>query len=479
MISVKNIRSKSILVIGDVMLDVYYKGNVSRISPEAPVPVFNQENITNVLGGAANVASNLAAAGQKVSLMSIVGNDDNGNVILRLIEEGNIDGSLLYLTNRKTTTKTRFLATNNQQVMRLDNEDRTPIDYGLCTSLLDIFATRIKEYDIVIISDYMKGLLTFDLTQGIIRLCKKHNIPVIIDVKDTVVSKYYGATLLKPNQKELHDLTGCPVDNEEQICEAANKLRKMCNVKHVLCTCGAKGMILISDAAEPYILKAESREVFDVSGAGDTTIAYLSIGWANRLPLNESIQLANIAAGIQVGKVGTSSVSLLEIDNYLQEKEGSSLSDKIISKDNLSSFRNNHEGKKIVFTNGCFDILHIGHKRYLEAASKLGDLLVVGVNSDASVKRLKGDDRPINNEKDRVELLSAFGFIDYLVLFEEDTPYELIKTILPDVLVKGGDYKPENVVGKDIVESRGGKLVLIDYVEGKSTSNIIKIINDK
>lgn len=473
------IEKKNILVIGDIMLDVYLSGDVRRISPEAPVPVFKKGKERQVLGGAANVASNLAAAGQKVSLMSIIGNDDNGNKILRLVNDSNIDGSLICITDRKTTTKTRFLATNNQQVMRLDNEDTKPLNYSLCTSMLTALAKRIHEYDIVIISDYMKGLLTYDFTQGVIRLCKKNNIPVTIDVKDSKTAKYRGATLLKPNQKELHDLTGFPVENEVQIIEASNKLREVCNVKYVLCTCGAKGMVLVSEYGELYILKAESREVFDVSGAGDTTIAYMSIGMANGLSMSAAMELANIAAGIQVGKVGTSSVSLLEVDNYLHANEGGTTSEKLLNKEAISSFRKDHVDKKIVFTNGCFDILHVGHKRYLEAASKLGDILVVGVNSDASVKRLKGIDRPINNENDRMEMLSAFGFLDYLVLFEEDTPYELIKTILPDVLVKGGDYKPEDVVGRDIVESRGGELVLIEYVDGKSTTNIIKKINEK
>ena len=237
-------------------------------------------------------------------------------------------------------------------------------------------------------------------------------------------------------------------------------------------------LFLVDGKNEPYFLPAEAREVFDVSGAGDTTIAYLAASMANQIEMREAIKIANYAAGIQVGKVGTSSVYLHEIRDYLANKHTDSFH-KILSPDNLTTFREENKDKKIVFTNGCFDILHVGHKRYLQQAATLGDILIVGVNSDSSVKRLKGADRPVNNEQDRAEMLSALGFIDYVTIFDEDTPYELIKTIQPDVLVKGGDYKPDEVVGKDIVEARGGKLELISFVEGKSTTNIINKINKK
>ena len=478
MIHLDKIKKKTILVVGDVMLDNYCVGDIKRISPEAPVPVFRKKSERSVLGGAANVAANLVAAGQNASIMSIIGDDECGHILLSLFKEKGVDTQLLETTARQTTQKTRFLAGNNQQVLRLDVEDITPIEKSLCEQLLAKLQLNIEEFDLILLSDYLKGLLTYDFTQGVIRIAKEHHIPVIVDVKDPSVYKYKGATLLKPNQKELHDLTGMPVETDEEIVKAAESLRKQCDNQYVLCTIGAKGMVLVDGGIVPFFLPAEAREVFDVSGAGDTTIAYLAASMANKIDMREAITIANYAAGIQVGKVGTSSVYIHEMREYLANKDTGSFH-KILSPASLSTFREENKDKIIVFTNGCFDILHVGHKRYLEQASALGDIFIIGVNSDASVKRLKGPSRPVNSEQDRMEILSALSFVDYVVLFKEDTPYELIKKIQPDVLVKGGDYKPDEVVGKDIVEARGGRLELISFVEGKSTTNIINKINQK
>lgn len=471
------IKSKSILVVGDIMLDNYYMGDIKRISPEAPVPVFRKKSERSVLGGAANVAANLVAANQKASIMSIIGDDECGRSLLSLFQEKNVGTELLETTFRQTTQKTRFLAGNNQQVLRLDIENTAPISKTLCEQLLNKLTQHIEEYDLILLSDYLKGLLTYDFTQGIIKLANKQRIPVIVDVKDPSVYKYKGATLLKPNQKELHDLTGMPVETDDEIVRAAESLRKQCDCLYVLCTCGAKGMVLVDGKTEPFFLPAEAREVYDVSGAGDTTIAYLAASMANHIEMREAIKIANYAAGIQVGKVGTSSVYLNEVRAYLANEDTGSFH-KILSRDNLVTFREENKDKKIVFTNGCFDILHVGHKRYLEQASALGDVFIIGVNSDASVRKLKGPNRPVNTEQDRMEILSALGFVDYVVLFDEDTPYELIKKVQPDVLVKGGDYTADQVVGKDIVEARGGRVELIQFVEGKSTTNIINKINN-
>jgi len=478
MIHLEKIKQRKILVVGDVMLDNYYTGDIKRISPEAPVPVFRKKAERSVLGGAANVAANLVAANQKVSMMSIIGDDECGKILLSLFLEKGVETDLIEITDRQTTQKTRFLAGNNQQVLRLDVEDTTQISNNLCKNLLKSLEECIKDYNIIVLSDYLKGLFTLEFTQGIINLAKKSGIQVIVDVKDPSVVKYYGATLLKPNQKELHDLTGMPVDSDEEIVTAAEYLRKKCNNTYVLCTCGARGMVLVGDEKPAHFVPAECREVFDVSGAGDTTIAYLAAAMANGIDMNEAVAIANYAAGIQVGKVGTSSVFLYEVRDYLSNKDTGSFH-KVLSTSEVSHFREAHKDKTIVFTNGCFDILHVGHKRYLEQASTLGDIFVIGVNSDASVKRLKGPNRPVNPEQDRMEILSALSFVDYVVLFDEDTPYELIKKIQPDVLVKGGDYKPDEVVGKDIVEERGGRLELISFVEGKSTTTIINKINQK
>lgn len=467
------LQQRTILVIGDVMLDKYFIGDVKRISPEAPVPIFKKIIERCVLGGAANVAANLVAAKQKVSILTIVGNDSNGELLLNLLAKKCINTSLVLKVDRVTTEKTRFLADNNQQVLRLDVEDSSNISDKICNQLLKSLKMHIVDFDIILLSDYLKGLLTETFTQGVLEMAAAHNIPVIIDVKDSHISKYSGAYLLKPNLNEIRVLTNMPAQIDEEIVEAAQYLRKGANCKYVLTTCGARGMVLVGENDE-YFVDAIEKEVYDVSGAGDTTIAYLAVCMANGLSMHKCVDVANIAASIQVSKLGTSSVYFEEVIKELQSKR--SIPNKMINCEDLQDFRKTHGNKKIVFTNGCFDILHVGHKRYLQKAAELGDLLVIGVNSDASVKRLKGSERPVNNEMDRAELLCALGFVDYIVIFEEDTPYEIIKALQPDVLVKGGDYKYDKVIGKDIVEGRGGELVLIPFIDGKSTTNIINKI---
>lgn len=471
MIHLSKIKRKKILVVGDVMLDNYFVGDIRRISPEAPVPVFRKRSERSVLGGAANVAANLVAANQLVAMMSIIGNDENGHLLLELFHEKQVDTSLMTIAPRSTTIKTRFLADNNQQVLRLDVEDTDTISRQECRAMLSKLEQRIDEFALILLSDYLKGLLSQEFTQGVIRMAREKQIPVVVDVKDPKYGKYYGATLLKPNLKELRDLTGHKAETDEEIVRASQELRRRANCQYVLTTLGARGMVLVSDE-EPFFVKQSAREVFDVSGAGDTTIAYLATCLANGMQIRDAVEIASLAAGIQVGKVGTSSVFLQEVRNALSN-EDHGISHKILTQDDVDHFRQNNGDKKIVFTNGCFDILHVGHKRYLQQAATLGDLLVVGVNSDDSVRRLKGPDRPVNSEQDRAEMLCAMGFIDYVVIFGEDTPYELIKRIQPDILVKGGDYKPDEVVGKDIVEARGGHVELIQFVEGKSTTSII------
>lgn len=464
--------SKNVLVIGDVMLDTYYTGDVKRISPEAPVPVFRKKKERSVLGGAANVAANLIAADQNVSMMSMVGNDETGEKLKSMFQDQGINTDLILSMERHTTEKIRFLASNNQQVLRLDIEDTDPLSDDNCAEMLHALERVIDSFDIILISDYLKGLLTYDFTQGVIRLAKEKNIPVVIDVKDPRSEKYAGATLLKPNKKELRDITGLSCDTDEEIILASEALRTSCRCDYVLTTCGARGMVLVGDG-EPYFIEAYGQEVYDVTGAGDTTIAYLAACISNGYSLRKAINIANLAAGIQVSKVGTSSVYWHEIRERMSEQAQGAVH-KIISGKAVKSFRKDHASSKIVFTNGCFDILHIGHIRYLQEAAALGDILIVGLNSDASVKRLKGPERPINSQAERAEMLGALGFVDYVTIFDEDTPLELIKTIQPDILVKGQDYAPEQVVGKKEVEERGGKLVLVPFVEGKSTTNIIE-----
>ena len=476
-----DIKSKRILVVGDIMLDAYYSGDISRISPEAPVPVFRKERERSVLGGAANTASNLITAEQRVSLMSIIGDDSDGEYLKRKIAQAGIDTELILTdAKRSTTVKTRFLAGHNQQVLRMDVEDALPISEDICEYLITKLRERVHEYDLILLSDYMKGLLTYEFTQGVITIGNEANIPVLVDVKDRHIEKYSNAWLLKPNLNELRNLTGLNIsaDDDKGIINAAEVLRKKCNCKYVLATCGSNGMVLTGEDEPGYFNKAVAREVYDVTGAGDTTIAYLSACIVNGFSMRESVDIANCAAGIQVSKVGTSSVYWREIRSAMSKK-AMHVEQKILTGEALKKFRKVHEEQVVVFTNGCFDILHAGHVKYLRQSAALGEVLVVGLNSDSSVKRLKGQSRPINTQEDRAEILCALGFVDYVVIFDEDTPLELIRTIQPDVLVKGGDYTPENVVGADFVKSRGGELYLIPFVEGKSTTNIIRKIEGR
>lgn len=468
------VNKKNILVIGDVMLDTYYNGDVKRISPEAPVPVFCKRNERSVPGGAANVAANLVAAEQIVSMMSVIGVDSAGDKLIEAFEKYSINTELVFRTQRTTTEKIRFLALNNQQVLRLDNEDTTALSGGECSHMLNRLEKYIDKFELILLSDYLKGLFTFDFTQGVLRLAKEYEIPVIVDVKDKRIEKYQNACLLKPNLDELISLTGMTAENDAEIIEASEYLRNRCNCRYVLTTCGARGMVLVG-AGKPYFIDAIGEEVFDVTGAGDTTIAYLAACMANGFDIKKSVQIANAAAGAQVKKVGTSSVCWNEVKSYLAV-QGKETNHKILSFTEVENFRKEHASKKIVFTNGCFDIMHVGHIRYLQEAAKLGDILIVGLNNDDSVKRLKGAERPINSELDRAEMVCALGVVDYVVIFEEDTPLELIKKVQPDILVKGGDYFGEYIVGTKEVEAHGGKLVLIPFVEGKSTTNIIKKI---
>lgn len=472
-----DIKPGKILVAGDIMLDTYYTGDIKRISPEAPVPVFRKEKERSVLGGAANVAANLDAAEQKVYMMSVVGNDDAGSELAERFARMGIDTELIFrLEDRKTTVKTRFLAGNNQQVIRMDVEDSQPISENLCAEML----ARLKEkmsaenFSIVLLSDYMKGLLTYDFTQGVIKLANEANIPAFVDVKDPKIEKYSGAFLLKPNLNELRTLTGINAQTDDEIIQAAEFLRVKGNHKYVLATCGPRGMVLAGEN-ESYFIKSTAQEVFDVTGAGDTTIAYLAACMANGFDMHTCVDIANTAAGIQVSKVGTSLVYWREVRSAMSRK-AIHVDEKLLTGKALQTFRKTHEEQRVVFTNGCFDILHAGHVKYLREAAKLGEVLVVGLNSDSSVKRLKGESRPINSQNDRAEILCALGFVDYVVIFEEDTPLNLIQVIQPDVLVKGGDYTPDKVVGADFVKSRGGELFLIPFVEGKSTTNIIRKI---
>lgn len=469
-----NIKKGNILVIGDVMLDCYFTGEVQRISPEAPVPIFSKNATKNVLGGAANVVANLLAAEQNAFLATIVGDDIYADILMQMISERDGNCSCIVRSQRrKTTVKTRLLAQNNQQLLRIDEEQTNSIENDEANKLFSNIEKVIKQMDLVLISDYLKGVLSPNLVQAVIRLSRKYTIPVFIDVKDKNTSKYYGATLLKPNRKELSHITGMPVRTDAEIILAAKALKSKCACEYILTTLGSKGMLLIGNDIEEWI-PCTTHEVYDVSGAGDTVISYLVSAYISGYDMRISAVIASQAAGIKVTKIGTSPVFLKELIRSLtKDRRNIHLGDKRVSLDRLLNFIKYEDDRKIVFTNGCFDILHAGHISYLKKAAALGDILIVGLNSDDSVRRLKGENRPINNQEDRIVLLSALECVDYIVVFEEDTPLNLIEKILPDVLVKGADYKKEDVIGAKVVEENGGSVELIELLEGHSTTNIV------
>ena len=470
--------SKKILVIGDVMLDNYYFGESKRISPEAPVPILLEKYNKIVLGGAANVAINIKKANQKVSILSVVGNDNNGIILKQKLEENGINSDMLLTdSSLKTTVKTRFVGPNNFQMFRFDTETSRPISAKTSEILLTVLEKNIVNYDVIVISDYNKGLLTVNNLQEIIKIANNYNIKTLIDIKEPKYEKYKDAFLIKPNINELHEITGLPVSTEREILNAAKALLKNSNAKYVLVTMGKDGMLLVSESSNTKFA-CLSREVADVTGAGDTVISYLAVGMANNLLLEEAIQISNLAAGVEVSKFGTYAVTIDDIKKYANINNSVRFEDKVITLEKLLPIleKEKKNNKKIVFTNGCFDIFHIGHAKYLRDASNYGDLLIVGVNSDKSVKRLKGKNRPIMDEEERMELLASLEFVSYVVLFDEDTPYELISKIKPHILAKGEDYKDKEVVGRDIVEENGGKVILCPFTKNKSTSEIIRKI---
>lgn len=472
----ENIESKNILVIGDVMIDRYYFGTSKRISPEAPVPVLLKQNEKIVLGGAANVAINIKSAKQNVALMSIIGDDKDGEILINTLNQNNIDSSFIIKDKERCTiVKNRFIGQNNIQMFRFDEEIVEELQDNINEKIFELLEKYISKFDIVVISDYNKGLLNSENTKKIIQIANNSNVKTLVDVKEPKYEKYRNAFLIKPNLEELHNITKMKVDTEEEVLQAAKTLLNQTNCKYVLATRGKDGMTLVGKNVKKHI-KCLSREVYDVTGAGDTVISYLAVGLSNNIDILDTIQIANYAAGIGVSKMGTYAVKIEEIKKYINNENSVEYENKIVSANDINKIIKDRKNKTVVFTNGCFDIFHVGHARYLREAAKLGDILIVGVNSDSSVKRLKGETRPIIPESERMELLATLEFVSYVVMFEEDTPYNIIEKIKPDIITKGGDYKPEDVVGKNIVEAYGGEVIICPFIESRSTTNIINKI---
>jgi len=461
----------SVLVIGDVMLDVYYFGEVSRISPEAPVPIVRILNRKNTLGGAGNTIKNIAGLGAKSYLIGTVGKDNNSNILNNLLDDLNVKAMLVGI-DTPTITKTRIISAN-QQIIRLDFEEIKKINNNIVMKIKNNSERFIRKVQTIVISDYGKGMCTFELCQYLINRANELKIPIIIDPKGSDWGKYKGSTIVTPNIKELSEVIGRKVLNDDKDIENCGlKILDKFDLRYLIVTRSEKGISLISRKGF-YHLATEAKEIYDISGAGDTVVGTISVLLANDFNLIEAVKLANIAAGIVVSKFGTAPITREEFLDVLNGN-GSS---KIVSLKTLLEIINDlrSKEKKIIFTNGCFDILHKGHIIYMKEAKKLGDILIVGMNSDDSARRLKGKDRPINNQESRAAVLSSLEFVDYVITFKEATPFNLIKAIKPDVLVKGGDYKIEEIVGREFAK----EVKIIPIVKGYSTSEIIKELKGK
>ena len=465
------------LVIGDLMLDEYLWGRAERISPEAPVQVVDVVREDLRLGGAGNVVNNLVALGCRVTVCSVIGGDDNGTVLQHVFTGKGVDVSGVFEDPRRMTSKKTRVLASHQQIVRIDREIKEPVSGEYEARITEFLRTRGKEFDVILVSDYQKGVLTDNVLATIAAIGHDLGIPVVVDPKGRDFTKYRGVSILTPNRKEAETATGVAINDDEGLRLAAATLLGQADLAALLVTRSEQGMSLfLADGTHVHI-PTVAREVFDVTGAGDTVLAVLGAVVACGVGFAEAARLANVAAGIAVGKVGTSTVSPAEIIGEVGRSHADS-DVKIKNLDVLARLVETEKGRgrRIVFTNGCFDLLHAGHVKYLQKARALGDLLVLGLNSDASVRRLKGENRPLIGEEERAHLLAALSCIDYVVIFDEDTPLQLIETLKPHILVKGGDYTPEGVVGKDIVESYGGRVELVQFVDGKSTTGIIEKI---
>jgi D-beta-D-heptose 7-phosphate kinase / D-beta-D-heptose 1-phosphate adenosyltransferase len=471
--------NRPVFVVGDLILDRYFWGEVNRISPEAPVPVVRYVRQSESPGGAGNVALNLANLGLSVTTGGFVGNDESGAVLVGLLRKAGIETrSVRMLEGRPTTTKTRIIG-GHHQLFRLDVEDLTPMTDAALADLAAVLRLELQSpLAGVVLSDYQKGTLSAPLCQQVIGQARRRGIPVLVDPKGRDYTKYRGATALSPNRAELAEVTGAPVADLEALLCAGEALRQALEIDFITVTLSEHGIVLLEPGQARHF-PAKTREVFDVSGAGDTVIATLVAGLVAGLDRADALRLANLAAGVVVGKFGTVPIERAALLSILSESQQSRESEKICKLESLLRRVDGWRalGERIIFTNGCFDILRAGHVNYLECARQEGKRLVVGVNSDRSVRAVKGVPRPIMPEGDRVRLLAALASVDAVILFDEDTPLDLIQALRPDVLVKGGDYREEQVVGARQVRGWGGKVICVPLMDGRSTSNIFEKIS--
>jgi len=462
-----------VLIVGDLILDRYVFGSVERISPEAPIPVLAARRTEVRLGGAGNVAANLRAMEAEVEILGVVGKDARAEDMRRLFAHHGVDmGGVLELSDRPTTEKTRMLG-SGAQMLRVDWEEAHALAAADAARLVQGIAARVQAAGAVILSDYGKGVLCGPVLRAVIDAARAAKVPVLVDPKGSDYARYRGATLLTPNRKEAEEALNRKLPKLADMPTATRELVQVAGVEAAVITLGSEGMYWHFGAHEGHV-PTMARAVFDVTGAGDTVIAQLALTLAAKLPFEACVHLANHAAGIVVGKPGAASVTRAELASVLTEggRSHGRVCARVELKEKMARWK--AEKKRVVFTNGCFDVLHVGHVTYLREARAQGDVLVVGVNDDASVKRMKGSERPVNPLGDRMTLLAALEMVDAVTSFAEDTPLEIIQDLTPDVLVKGADWAQKGVVGREWVESHGGKVVLAELVPGKSTTSIVE-----
>ncbi len=466
-------RGTRALVLGDCMLDRYITGHVARISPEAPVPVVSIANQSSSLGGAGNVAAGIAALGGLVSLAGVIGSDVDGQDFLHLCGEYAIDTSrVLRSTTLSTTCKTRVVADRFHQLLRLDRDGDVETR-SILAAQLDDHIRDLKQFDVVVLADYDKGSLCDSVIRTVMAGCEEQGIPCLVDSKRASFDIFCGATIITPNVRELERAFNHRFSSEAELVDACRTLREQLALDHVLCTRSSEGMILCTSDTITTV-PAVARDVADVTGAGDTVVASLALCLARNWTIQDACRLATLAAGIAVSEP---CVYVVPFDRLQDAWSGKSakIVDVTLASERLESAR--RDGKRIVFTNGCFDILHAGHLACLEQARKLGDVLVLGLNSDTSVRAIKGEGRPRIHESHRAALLAGLECVDFVVVFAEPTPELLIRALRPDVLVKGGDYDPDTMVGSEMVRSYGGQVVVIPLVDGLSTTAILRNAN--
>jgi len=480
---VETLPASRIVLVGDLMLDRYLYGNAERLSPEAPVPVLHYQKEELRLGGAGGVAADLAALGAQVLAVGVIGNDDSGKLVRQLLGNcGALIDRLVESSTRPTTCKMRLVGLaqhrHPQQMMRVDIEEPAALSGDLCSRVLQQAEAAMADAAVLCIEDYNKGVLCGDVCPRLIDLAKKRGVPVLIDPANlTDYSKYKGATALKLNRSETERATRLPVGNEQEYQAAAQSLIDHLGLEAAVITLDKSGAYLATKTGERRWLRTRQRQVYDVTGAGDMVLAMLAVARAAGASWIESVALANVAGGLEVERFGSVPIKPREIiDELMQEDREHQGKQRTLERllPELQYHRSN--GKRIVFTNGCFDLIHLGHVKYFQFAKQQGDILVVGVNTDSSIRDLKGPTRPIINEQDRIGVLEELESIDYLVRFDDATPLRLIEAIRPDVLVKGADYQKEKVVGWDVVEGYGGKIALAPLIDGRSTSAVIKRI---